>query len=226
MNCKLPYIQHNLELSKYEIVHSGWNKIWKTQGKIRYDVEPQDVSEEFELELTINNFLDAVVIVPYTLEPEPHVYLTSCFRPTKDFCSKNYLAFPEEKGVGNTWELPAGGVDPEESKLLIKGYKMAAARELKEETGLIVNEDELSFLGKRVFSGTGGERLFFLDIEIKNENKVPITGDGHPLERHNQVFKISLDEAFKHIESGYLTDAKTEIGLNRLYKKLQGKNNA
>jgi 8-oxo-dGTP pyrophosphatase MutT (NUDIX family) len=223
MTCKLPHIQHKLELSDYKIIHSGWHEIWKTKGVIRYDTDPQEVSEEFELDLALNKFLDAVVIVPYSLETEPHIYLTSCFRPTKDFCSGDYLAFPEEVGIGNTWELPAGAVEPEESKQLVKGYKMAAARELKEETGLVVNPDEMSFLGKRVFSGTGGERLFFLDIEIKNENKVPVIGDGHPLEKHTQTFKISIEDALNHILSGYLTDAKTEIGIYRLCKKLKRK---
>lgn len=223
MSCKLPQIHHKIETINSELKYSGWNEVWKTKNKIHYDVESEEVSEEFEMDMIFPKYSDAVVIVAYALESEPYVYLTSCYRPIKD-CA-NYPALPEEDGIGNTWELPAGGVDPNELEQSTKGYKLAASRELKEETGLIVNADELTFLGKRTFSGTGSERLFFLDIEIKNENKIPITGDGHPLEKNNQVFKISLKDALSHIDSGYLTDAKTEIGLNRLYKKLQGKFN-
>jgi ADP-ribose pyrophosphatase len=221
MSCKLPQIHHKLETINSELKYSGWNEVWKTKNKIHYDVESEEVSEEFEMDMIFKKYPDAVVIVAYALEPEPYVYLTSCYRPAKD-CA-NYPAFPEEDGIGNTWELPAGGVDPAELEQSFKGYQLAAARELKEEAGLIVSPDELSFLGKRTFSGTGSERLFFLSVEIKQENKTPIIGDGHPTERHTQVFKISLKEALEHIDAGYLTDSKTEIGLNRLYKKLQRK---
>lgn len=221
MKSKLPLIHHKIETIDAELKYSGWNEVWKTKSKIHYDVESEEISEEFEMDMIFRKYPDAVVIVAYTLEPEPYVYLTSCYRPAKDWA--NYPAFAEENGVGNTWELPAGGVDPNELEQSFKGYQLAAARELKEETGLIISPDELSFLGKRTFSGTGSERLFFLSVEIKKENKIDILGDGHPTERHNQVIKISLQDAFKHIEAGYLTDAKTEIGLNRLNNKLQRK---
>ena len=223
MTCKLPTINHQLQVVSSDVKYKGWHEVWLTKNKIHYDTDEETISEEFELDMVFKKYSDAVVILAYSLEPEPYIYLTSCYRPMQS-CA-NYPGFQEESHIGNTWELPAGCVEIEECEQLVKGYKMAAARELKEETGLIINPDELSFLGKRTFSGTGSVRLFFLDIEIKNENKVSIVGDGHPLERHNQIFKISLQEALKYIELGYLTDAKTEIGLNRLNNKLQRKIN-
>lgn len=224
MNCKLPLINHQIEVVSSEVKYKGWNELWLTKNKIHYDNDDKSVSEEFELDMVFKKYPDAVVIIAYSLNPEPYVYLTSCYRPIQS-CA-NYPGFREEHHIGNTWELPAGGVEIEECEGLVSGYKSAAARELKEETGLIINPDELSFLGKRTFPGIGSERLFFFDIEIKNENKIPVVGDGHPLERNNQVFKISLKDALHYIDLGYLTDAKTEIGLYRLNNKLQRKKDA
>jgi len=223
MNCKLPFINHKIEVISSEIKHDGFNQIRITKNKIHYDIDSEEVSEEFELDLFFKKYPDAVVIVPYVLEPKPYVFLTSCLRPSQ--ATAYYPTFQEEENIGNTWELPAGCVNPEEYDQSLYGYKLAAARELKEETGLIVATDDLSFLGKRSFTGSGSERLFFLDVEIKNQNKIDILGDGHPLEKHTRTCKISLHDALDYIEAGYLTDIKTEIGLRRLFNKLERKNN-
>lgn len=223
-NCKLPFINHKIEVLSSEFKHQGFNEIRLTKNKIYYDIDSEEVSEEFELDLFFKKYPDAVIIVPYILEPEPYIFLTSCLRPSQ--ATANYPAFQEEVNVGNTWELPAGCVDPEEYDQSLHGYKVAAARELKEETGLIVEPNELSFLGKRSFTGSGSERLFFLDVEIKNQNKIDILGDGHPLEKHTRTCKISLHDALSYIDAGYLTDAKTEIGLRRLFNKLERKKHA
>ena len=49
MNCKLPQIHHKLETISSELKCSGWNEVWKTKNKIHYDVETEEISEEFEV---------------------------------------------------------------------------------------------------------------------------------------------------------------------------------
>lgn len=220
MSCKLPFINHKIETLSSEVKYSGFNELWLTKNKIYYDVDLDETSEEFELDLCFKKLPDAVAVLAYSLEPEPFIFLTSCLRPSQAFA--NYPTLKEEENIGNTWEMPAGCVNEEEYGS-IQGYKTAAARELKEEVGLIVEPDSLKFLGKRTFTGAGSERIFFLEVEIKNKDLQPISGDGHPLEKNTQIYKLSLEEAMNYIDLGYLTDAKTEIGLNRLYRKLKSK---
>jgi 8-oxo-dGTP pyrophosphatase MutT (NUDIX family) len=180
-------------------------------------------SEEFKLDFVFRKNTDAVVIVPYIMhEDNPHIYLVSCFRPHREITDYNGF---KETNAGNTWELPAGLVEPEEAEQLLVGYKKAACRELLEETGISSTEEDMILLGKRSFTGAQSERLFFFAVEVKNEIFMEITGDGFPLERYSQIYKLSLQDAIDHVNHGYITDCKTEIGLNRLQNYLKEKNN-
>lgn len=210
-------IGHELEVLGMELMYDGWDKVYKTRNRLHY--EGGEISEEFEIDIVYRRCKDAVVVVPYKVEGDKvWVYLVSCYRPAREH--GRYETFPEEMGSGNTWELPAGGVEESEVMEGIKGYKAAGVRELREEAGLEAGVDGMVFLGKRVFSSTGMERLFFLAVDVGEEKWVMGGGDGHPLERGMEVEKIELGEALRQIELGYITDAKTEIGLNRLQKKL------
>lgn len=216
MKCKLPEINHSLRIEEMNEKYNNFYQVYSARCKLLYDNAEE--SEIFNLDFVFRKNNDAVVIIPYQIiNGEPYIYLVSCFRPHRDIT--NYKGF-KESNAGNTWELPAGLVEDEEAEEQMEGYKKAASRELLEETGLNVSHENMRLLGKRTFTGAQSERLFFFATEIKEEKFEEIKGDGHPLEKHGQVCKISLKEAFSYVQNGDLTDIKTEIGIYRLHNFL------
>lgn len=167
---------------------------------------------------------DAVAILAYfKRNDEYYVYLRSCLRPPLAFRDYSASGLTEEQNIGNLWEIPAGCVEPEETG--INGLKSASSRELMEEIGFDLPPKNFEFLGKRTFSSVGlsSERLYFLAVEVNPETRKEPSLDGHPMEYGGQVLEISLKSALKAIEDGYIIDGKSEIGLNRLARKLPSK---
>lgn len=74
----------------------------------------------------------------------------------------------DNKSQGGKWGIPAGKIDRED-----KNEKTAMVRELKEETGLIINEDDLIF-HKTFFVEYPEKKYFYHYHNLKLKNKVDI----------------------------------------------------
>ncbi len=169
--------------------------------------------------------LDAVVIVPYFFRegPEgkvPWVVLRSAIRPpvALRLQERSPMEEPENRGL---WECPAGLIEPLESSPT--GIFVAAARELREETGFHLAPDALHPLGPSTFPCPGlvAERQFFFRALVDPGEAKPPLLDGSPLEEAGQVVAVPLSAAFSALFAGALADAKTEIALYRLRSSLQ-----
>jgi ADP-ribose pyrophosphatase len=206
---KIHQIENTIEPKK------GFLRVQRTKGYFEYP--NQTKSEEFVFDTILRESVDAVVIVPYCIDPITkiiYIYLRSCVRPALSIYD---WKGSEEEGVGNMYELPAGMVDAGED------LASAASRELMEEVGFKLKPEEMKLLGYRIFpsAGTFAERLTFYYAEVDPSTQSTPTLDGSPFELHGEVIKISLVKALWLIESGELPDAKTEIGLVRLKKILK-----
>src|SRR6266705_3679393 len=215
--------QITIETLSQEILSPGFLAIDRRKVKISY---PQNglvpIEDQF---MTIDSIVrksnDAVAIVAhFELNSQRYIYLRSCLRPAAMF--RDYVndsERPENDGIGNLFELPAGLVDDNENGLY--GLELAAQRELYEETGLNCNVGAFRKLGSRYFSSAGmcAERIWFYEVEVDSLLIETPKEDGSPLEFGGEVIAIKLTEALDAIENEEIVDAKTQMGLMRLAKK-------
>lgn len=214
-----------IETLEQEILAQGFLGIDRRRVKIVY---PKDGPVFYEdaimtVDSVVRKSNDAVAIVPYfILNSEVYVYLRSCLRPAAML--RNYYedSGREQDGVNfGFWEIPAGLIDPNEAGL--SGCVDAAIRELHEEIGILVSFSDIDVLGPRYFSSAGmcAERIWFFDAKV-NPLMQDIPGeDGSPLERAGEILAITLKEALKAIDKEEILDAKTQMGLMRLARKLK-----
>jgi ADP-ribose pyrophosphatase len=187
-------------------------------------------SESCTVDCFIRGTNDAVGILAwFRNEYGINIYLRSCIRPALALRNYSFSAAKEGKDIGNLWEIPAGGIDEEDKDPLekdalesvVKGYDIiyrAASRELHEEIGFKIPYTQLKFLGKRIFldPGSSGTRIFLLHCEVDPATREDPICDGSPMESHGEVLIISLKEALKAIDEGYIIDSYTQIGISRL----------
>lgn len=205
------------------IPDEGFLRILRTTVKAHYSDDT--VSEPFVVDSAIRKNLDAVVILGHFYvengfgKPGRYIYLRSCLRPALSFRDYKISKLPEDEYVGNTYEIPAGLVEADETD--INGLKKAAAREFEEEIGFSVEPSKMNFLGHRTFPAVGiaPERLFYFETEVNYMTRKEPTSDGHPMEAGAKIQIILLSEALEYCRKGYLPDAKTEIGIRRLAEK-------
>jgi ADP-ribose pyrophosphatase len=143
------------------------------------------------------------------------VYLRSALRPPLYFrdASRSPVA---ESGTGALWELPAGLIEPGEQTE--RGVFEAARRELAEELGFTVECADFHALGAPTLPAAGfiAERHFFVQVEVRPDQRGEPTLDGSALERCGRVIALPLAQALDLCRAGRIEDAKTELGLRRL----------
>lgn len=180
-------------------------------------------SEPFIYDEVDRAAIDAVVVAAYFYDPvgAPRVYLRSATRPPVALRQKERHPDPELAERGGLWELVAGLVEEAESTSL--GIVQCAKRELAEELGFDVDTSALHSLGLSTLPAPGviGERHFYYCVEVDPMGRRSPDLDGSVLERLGVVLDIPLRQALRACDNGEIEDAKTELGLRRLWDRLE-----
>lgn len=167
--------------------------------------------------------IDAVVIVPYYFDELglPWVYLRSAARPPLLLRPPASFPAPELATPHGLWELPAGLVESDENNL--RGLAAGAKRELLEELGFSVPVESLRPLGNSTYPSPGviAERHYFFAVQVDPSARREPELDGSPIEALGAVIAVSLRDALLACDAGELEDAKTELGLLRLWRMLE-----
>lgn len=167
-------------------------------------------SERFPYDVLDRNAIDAAIMVAHHEENgRIHVYLRSAVRPP--------LALrPRDPMPPSVWEVPAGLIEPDERPAA------AAARELEEELGFTVREEDMIPLGPSAYPAPGfiGELHHYFHVRVDPRTRREPSGDGSPLEHGARIESVPLDEALDACRRGEVPDAKTELTLRRLVEVL------
>jgi ADP-ribose pyrophosphatase len=165
--------------------------------------------------------LDAVVVVPHHRDASGRrwVWLRSAVRPPLWLRQGRPRPVDEAGEFRGLWEVPAGLVELDEETPA--GLRLAAARELLEETGFAVLPEALRPLGPPAFPAPGvlGEKQFFFEVEVQPQLRGRPTEDGSALEREAGLVALPLEEALELARQGKLQDSKTELALRRLAER-------
>ncbi|MCD8485150.1 NUDIX hydrolase [Candidatus Woesebacteria bacterium] len=115
-----------------------------------------------------------------------------------------------------SWEVPGGGIDAGESLTL------AAQRELKEETGIFVAEEDLVLLGE--FYPLNSFNTEKVSVFLAQVNTVQLHAEG--TEQGESIVEqrlVSFDEALEMIDSGQMSDALSANAVQMAVRRV-GKN--
>lgn len=203
-----------LEESSEILPKTGFLRIKRSNIVFHY---PDGSSDPFTVDQLVRKVNDSVGILAWFIQDnKPHIYLRSAIRPALILREYSGTGLPEDKNVANLWEIPAGGIEPNEHSR--EGILRAASRETKEELGFELDESRFSFLGNRIFLdvGSSGVRMYLLSCTVYPPSRKEPETDGSPMEKYGKVISVSLEEALKAIENGEIIDTYTEIGIRRL----------
>lgn len=167
-------------------------------------------SRPFPYDVLERDAIDAAIMVAHhDVGGRVHVYLRSAVRPPLALRPRNPLS-------PNVWELPAGLIEPDERPAA------AAAREVEEELGFSVGEEEMVALGPPGYPAPGfiGELHFYFHVRVDPSQRKAPGGDGSPLEDGARIESIPLDIALEACRRGEVPDLKTELALRRLREVL------
>ncbi len=167
-------------------------------------------STRFPYDVLDRRAIDAAVMVAHHEHDERvHVYLRSAVRPP--------LALrPRDAMSPSMWEVPAGLIEPDERPAA------AAARELEEELGFRVREEDMIPLGPHAYPAPGfiGELHHYFHVRVDPTTRREPAGDGSPLEHGARIESVPLEDALEACRRGEVPDAKTELSLRRLAEAL------
>lgn len=193
----------------------GFLRLVRRRMRVRFP--DGDQSEPFVYDEVERRAIDAVVIAAhFEHDGVRWVYLRSALRPPLFFRDASRSPVPEAR-TGALWELPAGLIEPDEQNA--SGVLEAARRELAEELGFSANCSDFQALGSSTLPAPGfiAERHFFVSIAVRPEERQEPSLDGSALERFGKVVALPLPRAIELCRAGRIEDAKTELGLRRLF---------
>jgi ADP-ribose pyrophosphatase len=167
-------------------------------------------SAPFPYDVLDRKAIDAAVMLAHHMQDgRVHVYLRSAVRPP--------LSLRPEGAVPATlWEAPAGLIEPGERPAA------AAAREVEEELGFAVREEDMVPLGPHAYPAPGfiGELHFYFHVRVDPAARREPGGDGSPLEEGARIESVPLELALEACRRGEIPDSKTELALRRLIEVL------
>lgn len=181
----------------------------------RYDlvvVTKETRSQPFRYDVVDRHALDAAVMIAHTVgQTGVEVYLRSAVRPPIGL-----RADANATSDSVVWELPAGLIEPGEAP------RAAAARELAEELGFSVKEEDMQPLGAWAYPAPAfiGEIHHFFHVRVDPTMQSPPGGDGSPLEEVAVIVRVPLKDALAACRLGLIRDEKTELALRRLADEL------
>ncbi|MFN3201419.1 MAG: NUDIX hydrolase [Bradymonadia bacterium] len=207
-----------LEEIGVEWLEGTWMKVALRTLRNHYD--DGTVSPEFLAESAWRRGTDAAAVLPWRRRGDSvDVLLRQCLRPGVDLRHRIGPPVPPDTHhlTPLLWELAAGV--PEADEVGHEGMRRCAARELTEEMGYQLPEEDLRPLGAGIYPSGGilSEMLHLYEAEITDDT--PYTepvGDGSPFEEVGACRWWSLSEAIAACGDGRIADAKTEITLWRL----------
>lgn len=129
------------------------------------------------------------------------------------------LTVPDRAPYLLLFEVVAGILEEEDRGP--DGIKKRAVQEAWEEAGIRLSEDDIEPLGAPIFPtpGMAPEAFHLVCAEAKGMSHTP-PGDGSPMEQGAALLWLPLAEAILMCERGEVEDAKTEVLLHRLERKL------
>ncbi len=173
-------------------------------------IEGPALEQTFDYDLVRRRAIDAAVIVAFVRTPDGRcgVFLRSALRPP--------LALRDDGVVldAGLWELPAGLVERDEDP------REAAARELEEELGFVVDASSLVALGAPVLPAPAliGERQFGFAVDVTGITANEPSLDGSLLELGGLIVCLDAESLAETLDAESLVDAKTELFLRRFLR--------
>ncbi|HEX2574571.1 MAG TPA: NUDIX domain-containing protein [Polyangia bacterium] len=167
--------------------------------------------------------VDAVVLVLWRrAAPGVQVLLRRGLRPAVHLGRPaERVPLPDGRTHGFVIELVAGII--EEGEVGEAAIRRRAIEEAWEEAGVRLGPEAVELLGPGMFPSPGmtAEKFWFAAAEVPADaTGHPPAGDGSPMEEGAEVRWVELDEALGLCEAGVIEDAKTELGLLRLARRL------
>lgn len=193
---------------------------------LRNQYEDGSLSDPYFCELVDRpaHGVDAVVVGLWrrgTEGREVEVLLRKGLRPALRFGrDPARLAIPDRAPYLLLYEVVAGILeDPDRGP---EGIKRRAVQEAWEEAGVRLTESEIEWLGAPIFPtpGMAPEAFHLVCAEVKGRASDP-TGDGSPMEHGAKLLWLPLSDALQMCDRGEVEDAKTEVLLHRLERRLR-----
>jgi ADP-ribose pyrophosphatase len=141
------------------------------------------LSREYKLYLVDRKYVDALGIVLYFYDDDGNVMvvLRKTLRPVIMFREEKNKPFEEEKEY-SLIEIVAGVIEFDDKGE--EGLIKRAILETMEESGYEITANDITFLGKPIYSSPGlfPEKIYLLAGKISPEKQRAAMGDGSPME--------------------------------------------
>jgi len=184
---------------------------------LRNTYEDGSESRDYNCDMVLRHGLDAVAVIPYSHRNDGgvDVYLIKSLRPVLTLRPTH----PETSPYLN--EIVAGIIEPEDEDSP-KGILQRAAMEVYEEAGFKVSPEDIEFLGPPLYAtpGANTEKLFYATVKVDPALQHQPLSDGSVYEEAADVNAFDLHDALAMCERGDIKDAKTEVALYRLLRRL------
>ncbi len=178
-------------------------------------------SREYNIEFFNRKGFDCVAVIPYFIkDSKVFVGILKAFRPPLYFRKDYNLPYKDSRVYNYVYEAVAGSLETED-----KGYDGLLNRvvsELEEETGFIVERQNIFSLGGSFFPshGQSTEKIHLFAADISNAKTIEAKGDGSVNEELNKIVFFEINELSDMCFKGVVEDPKIEIGIERLKRCL------